>query len=146
MGIYGCTCMKGFYTFWFAFFLITLLIVVGYIYTQVSKKFLSTIEFTKDEIIYKAKNKTVKMRWEDIDIISLTPRSFWASFNRIVTFVAYDCPYKYKNYRNKEILNKKIWSEYDDDMLEEIKKYWDGVIQNEREYIKYKNRRKRLRK
>lgn len=118
------------------FFLIVALIALSScIYVKISKKFERTVEINKDGIVYYEKNKTIKMNWEDVAMVGLNPCFLFSPSNRVV-FTAWGVePY----WKTSKVTNKRIWSEYNDEMLEEIKKCWHGRIVNEDKYLKYKN-------
>lgn len=120
------------------FALIAMIGLVSYVYMKIVKKFERTVEVAEDGITYREKNRVVIMEWENMGKVLLFPLMLWQPWNRIVFFVvkgATSCGQKTK------VTNEQIWCEYNDEMLEEIKKHWHGRIENEKLYLRYKNRK-----
>lgn len=107
-------------------------------YYKITGKYHATIEFTKDEIICREKHRTVIMKWKDVSMVSLFPGYMFIPTHRLVFFTSGGVKHYLKTFK---ITNKRMWSEYNDEMLVEIKKYWTRRIINEDRYIKYKNKR-----
>lgn len=122
---------------WILFLSIALIGITSHIYLVASKRFERTVEFSEHEIIYQEKKRTVEMKWEDVKKVFLFPELLWIPSNRIIIFVATGG--KLFGRKNK-VTSERIWSEYNDEMLEEIRKYWHGRIVNEDKYLKYKNK------
>lgn len=124
------------------FFLIIALIgIAAPIYMKIDRWFERTVEFTNKEIIYREKNRTVRMKWDDVTSVALNSDRYFLSWNRLVVFATREAKFSWSF---SKVNNNRIWSEYNYQMIEEIKKYWDGVIYNENRYLKYKNKKKHI--
>ncbi len=120
----------------------TVLMLIGIIFfVSYSKKicgnYKSTIEFNEESIIYNSRNNHIEIKWRDIAKVYIDPREFVRSYNRIIYFMTINTSiYKLES----KVSERMIWSEYNDEMLEEIKKYWHGDIVNEDKYMKWRNK------
>lgn len=124
------------------FFLLLALIGIAVpIYMKINRIFERTVEITKDEVIYREKNRTVKMKWDDVTSVALNSDRFFLSWNRLVVFAIREAKF---SWNFSKVNNKRIWSEYNDQMIEEIKQYWHGVIYCEDSYRKYKSKKKHI--
>lgn len=120
------------------FLILALSGAAAFIYTQVTQVFKRTVELTEEKIIYKDKYKTVELKWEDIERAFLYYR-FLTSYQRIIFFVAYDCSINdVKNMKNN---CSTLHTEYNDELLDLVRKYWDGAIDGEEMYLKYKRKK-----
>ena len=117
------------------FGLFTLAGIIAYVYTQVKQVFKRKIEVTVQGIIYSSRNEELIIRWDDVDRIFLYPR-FTFSYNRMIFFVTADC--SAKDLSQLKISSRMIYSEFNDRMLELVKKYWNHEIFNESKYLENK--------
>lgn len=120
------------------FLIVALTATSACIYAKLFKVFERTVEINEYGIVYYEKKRTVTMNWEDVSIVGLNPLFLVSPSNRVVFFMARgEEPY----WKTSKVTPKRIWSEYSDEMIVEIKKYWDGSIVNEECYLKLKNSR-----
>lgn len=128
------------YIFYGIFFLLfTLLGVYSIIHMKVFKIYERTVEIAADGITFASRSKEVVMNWDDVGEISLYHGGFSVPRSRVIFFMARTN--NLRTYNKSKATSKKIWSEYNDEMIEEIKKYWDYEIINEDKYIEYKNKK-----
>ncbi len=119
----------------FASLVLTHLGCLGYLHYF--KVFDRTIEITGDGIKFNAINRTAFMKWHEVKDVYINTDRYYFKFNRVVSFVGRG----HKRWKFAKINDKFICSEFTDEMLDEIKKYWIGGIGLEEEYNKYKKAR-----
>lgn len=112
---------------------------IGYVaYMHLYKVFDRIIEINEEGIQFIAINKKAIMKWHEVKEIYVHSSTFYFAFARVICFNGKDwIPRK-----QWTINDKWITSEFTDEMLDEIKKYWYGEIGNVKYYFKYKEKRR----
>lgn len=127
--------------FAFIFFMLMFLIPIGAsFYMKKYKMSECLIEFSEQGITYRVKNNIITLQWEDVEEISIFNELYLLPTQRILRFYSKDTLPLWDKLWSYE---KSLIAEYNDEMLDEIKKYWYKDIINEEKYIKYKKKRDR---
>ena len=107
-----------------------------YVYNIIYRRYDRIIEISDIGITYHAVDRTATMKWVDVSNITLDG-SFYRPNLKIIFFYARGVSLRYGKFK---VTEKRMWSEYNDAMLEEIRKHWHGLIKNEDLYKRYKKK------